>query len=133
MSEDKVSFELATPERLLLSTVADMVVVPGREGDFGVLPGHAPLLSTVRPGVIDVYEGEQNTERIFVADGFADVVRSRCTVLAGEAVKVSEIDRGAAEKRLKEAEQALAHAEEGERESAEAAVSVAQALLAAAS
>src|ERR671912_220924 len=54
---DKVEFELVSPERLLVSQPVDMVVVPGGEGDFGVLPGHAPLISTVRAGVIEIYEG----------------------------------------------------------------------------
>ena len=56
MAEDKVAFELVSPERLLLSRAVEMVVVPGAEGDFGVLPGHAPFISQVRPGVIEVHE-----------------------------------------------------------------------------
>ena len=64
---DKVQFELVSPERLLISEPVDMVVVPGSEGDFGVLPGHAPFISTVRPGVIEVYEGSTVTERPFLA------------------------------------------------------------------
>ena len=71
--DGKLAFELASPEALLVSTRADMVVVPGAEGDFGVLPGHAPFISEVRPGVIDVYQGDVIDERIFVAGGFAEV------------------------------------------------------------
>src|SRR4029077_20123132 len=55
---DGVEFELVTPERLLLSEMVEMVVVPGTEGNFGVLPGHAPLISSIRPGTIDIYEGQ---------------------------------------------------------------------------
>ena len=127
----KVTFELATPDRLWLSVEADMVVVPGREGDFGVLPGHAPLISSIRPGVIDVHQGDQISDRIFVADGFADVANSRCTVLAGEAMHLSDVDRSAAEKRLKDAEQALAQAADDAKAHAESAVAVAEALVAA--
>ena len=127
----KVAFELATPDRLWLSVEADMVVVPGREGDFGVLPGHAPLISNIRSGVIDVHQGDQISNRIFVADGFADVVNSRCTVLAGEAMHLSDIDRAAAEKRLKEAEQTLSQAGDDAKARAETAVAVAEALVAA--
>jgi F-type H+-transporting ATPase subunit epsilon len=90
---DKVQFELVSPERLLLAQAVDMVVVPGSEGDFGVLPGHAPLISTVRPGVIDVYEDNTITERVFVAGGFAEVTAQRCTVLAEEAVRLQDLDR----------------------------------------
>jgi ATP synthase F1 epsilon subunit len=81
----KVSFRLVMPERELLATEADMVVVPGSEGDFGVLPGHAPLISTVRPGVIEVYQGGKVEQRFMVVGGFAEVTPQRCTVLADEA------------------------------------------------
>jgi F-type H+-transporting ATPase subunit epsilon len=94
---DKVQFELVSPEKLLLSEAVDMVVVPGSEGNFGVLAGHSLLISTVRPGVIDVYEGNQISERIFVSGGFAEVTAERCTVLADEAVPLSSLDAAAIE------------------------------------
>src|SRR5258708_39943033 len=83
---DKVQCELVSPEKLLLSEAVAMVVVPGSEGNFGVLPGHSLLISTVRPGIIDVYSDEptQISERIFVSGGFAEVTPERCTVLADE-------------------------------------------------
>ena len=56
MADNKVAFELVSPERLVVSMPVDMVVVPGGEGDFGVLPGHAPLIASVRPGVIEIYD-----------------------------------------------------------------------------
>jgi F-type H+-transporting ATPase subunit epsilon len=98
---DHVDFELVSPERLLFSRGVDMVVVPGAEGDFGVLPRHSPLISAIRPGVIKVYEQGQVTETIFVADGFAEVTPSRCTVLAEEAMPVGDIDRAEVEHQLK--------------------------------
>src|SRR6204780_5685352 len=102
---DKVKFELVSPEKLLLSEDVAMVVVPGDEGNFGVLPGHALLISTVRPGVIDVYAQDQRavTQRIFVSGGFAEVTPERCTVLADEAMPVSSPDRGASELEAKAA------------------------------
>ena len=114
MSEvsNTVEFELVSPQRLLMSEPVEMVVVPGAEGDFGVLPGHSLLIATVRPGVIDIHEGGQVKESIFVAGGFAEVSPERCTVLAEEAVPVADIDRGEAEKRLEDAKTALAKAEE---------------------
>lgn len=90
---ERVQFELVTPERLLLSEPVEMVVVPGTEGNFGVLPGHAPLISSIRPGTIDVYEGQTVTRRIFVVSGIAEVTPERCTVLADEAVPPEELDR----------------------------------------
>jgi len=96
---DKVKFELVSPEKLLLSEEVAMVVVPGTEGNFGVLPGHALLISAVRPGIIDVYGSDQRavTQRLFVSGGFAEVSPERCTVLADEAMPVKDIDRAAVE------------------------------------
>src|SRR3981189_18632 len=88
-----VQFELVSPERLILSTEVEMVVVPGTEGNFGVLPGHAPLISTIRPGTIDIYQGGAVTERIFVVSGIAEVTPQRCTVLADEAMAPDSLDR----------------------------------------
>ncbi len=103
MADNAVQFELVSPEKLLLSEDVEMVVVPGAEGDFGVLPGHSPMISTVRPGVIHVFEGGSVTSRIFVAGGFAEVTAERCTVLAEEAVPLDEIDRAGVEKDLRDA------------------------------
>ncbi len=108
---DKVQFELVSPERLLISREVGMVVVPGAEGDFGVLPEHAPLISTVRPGVIDVYDdGNTVSDRIFVSGGFAEVTGERCTVLADEALPVKEIDRAHVQKDLDDLHRQLAEA-----------------------
>jgi F-type H+-transporting ATPase subunit epsilon len=99
-----VQFELVTPERLLVSEEADMVVVPGTEGNFGVLPGHAPLISTIRPGTVDLYTGGTLTDRIFVVGGIAEVTPDRCTVLADEAMLLDSLDRGALDAELTEIE-----------------------------
>jgi len=96
-----LQFELVSPEKLLLSEPVEMVVVPGGEGNFGVLPGHALLISTVRPGVIDVYENNRVSERIFVSGGFAEVTPERCTVLADEAMPISSLDRHAIDQEAK--------------------------------
>lgn len=128
---EKVQFELVSPERLLLSQAVDMVVVPGAEGDFGVLPGHAPLISTVRPGVIDVYEGNTVTDRIFVAGGFAEVTAERCTVLAEEAERLKDLNRAAVELQLKTLREELAVArDDAERSALAARIEVAEAKLA---
>ena len=87
----KFELELVSPERLLLSEPVDMAVIPGSEGDFGVLAGHSLLISTLRPGIIEVFQGETVTHRLFVGGGFAEVTDTRCTVLADQAVPVSEI------------------------------------------
>ena len=96
-----VQFELVSPERLIVSAEVDMVVVPGTEGNFGVLPGHSPLISTIRPGTIDIYQGGAVSERIFVVGGIAEVTPERCTVLADEAVSLDTLDRGSIESDLR--------------------------------
>jgi F-type H+-transporting ATPase subunit epsilon len=130
---DKVEFELVAPERLIMSQAVDMVVVPGAEGDFGVLPGHSLLLSTVRPGVIAVHNEGAVRERIFVGGGFAEVTPERCTVLADEAIPLQDIDRVEVESRLKDLRQDLADAKtDQERALLARRVQVAEAMLAAA-
>ena len=130
--DGKLAFELASPEALLVSRRADMVVVPGAEGDFGVLPGHAPFISEVRPGVIDVYKGDTIDERIFVAGGFAEVNTRGCTVLSGEAYPLEELDKGVVEERRRDAEEQLANADDAdERAAAEAEIALCDAMLAA--
>ena len=129
-----VEFELVSPERLLLSEQVAMVVVPGEEGNFGVLPGHAPLISTVRPGVIDVYASRAEvSSRIFIAGGFAEVTPERCTVLAEEAVPVGEIDPSATAQLVADLTEDVADAKsDTERRAAETALAVAKAKHAAA-
>ena len=102
MAEERgqIKLEIVTPAKLLFSDSADMVVVPGGEGDFGVLAGHAPMLSQVRAGTIDIYDGDKISTQIFVEGGIAEVTAERCTVLAEEAVMVADIDKSAAEERL---------------------------------
>lgn len=126
----RIAFELVSPERLLVSRDVDMVVVPGEEGDFGALPGHAPFMSSVRPGTVEVYEGEEASERLFVAGGFAEVTADRCTVLAEEAFPLADVARTDAQARLADAERALGEArDDAERAAAETARAVAAALL----
>ncbi len=127
---DKVEFELVSPEKLLTSQPVDMVVVPGSEGDFGVLAGHSPMISTVRPGVIDVYEGDRIVDRVFVAGGFAEVTETRCTVLAEEAVPVAEIDRAKVEQSIRDLGEDLEDAKsDDEKARVEAKLAVARAML----
>ncbi len=128
---DRVEFELVSPERLAFSEPVEMVVVPGGEGDFGVLPGHAPMISTVRPGVISIYEGGAVRQRIFVAGGFAEVTPERCTVLADSARPLDEIDRAALERRIASlGEQVTDAVSDQERARRQAELDTARAMLA---
>jgi F-type H+-transporting ATPase subunit epsilon len=99
-----VNLEIVSPERLLLSRPVDMVVIPASEGDMGVLEGHTPMIVMLRGGIIALYEGEQVTDQMYVAGGFAEVTPERCTVLANEVLAPSEVSREEGERRLAEAE-----------------------------
>ena len=127
-----VEFELVSPSRLLKSEPVEMVIVPGAEGDIGVLPNHSPLICTVRPGVIKMYEGGKVSEEIFVAGGFCEVSTERCTVLSEEAMMIADIDASEAQARLTEAEKAVAAADEGDKDKAKGGRRVAEAMVAAA-
>ncbi|HXY90199.1 MAG TPA: F0F1 ATP synthase subunit epsilon [Xanthobacteraceae bacterium] len=105
-------FELASPARLVFSGSVDQVDVPGAEGDFGVLAGHAPLIATLRPGILTIREGG-GAKRLYVRDGFAEVNAAGLTVLAEFAVPVEELDSGELQKEIEAAEARLAEAKEG--------------------
>ncbi|MSO85515.1 MAG: ATP synthase F1 subunit epsilon [Rhodospirillales bacterium] len=126
-----IVFDLVTPERLLKSEPVEMVVVPGTEGDMGVLPGHSLLIGMVRPGEIVIFENGKPSERIFVAGGFVDIAPERCTVLTEEAIPLTEIPRPEAEARLARAREALSDAAtDTAKAEAERRVHVAETLLA---
>jgi len=129
---DKVEFELVSPSKLVVSKPVEMVVVPGGDGDLGVLPGHAPMIATVRPGTIAIFAGGQVSERIFVAGGFVEITPDRVAVLAELAEPVSGIDRAASEQSVKDAREDMAMARgEFDKARAEEALAVAEARLSA--
>ena len=99
---ETTAFEIISPGRIILSGRAEMIVAPGVEGDFGVLPGHAPLISGLRPGVVTIYENAVPTQRIFVVGGVAEAMPDGCTVLAEEAVLVEDIDAESVRQRMTE-------------------------------
>lgn len=110
--KETFNFEIVSPERKLLSGPARMVVIPGEEGDIGVLPRHSSLISSIRPGVIEIFgvEGEA-PRRIFVAGGFADITPESCTVLAEEAVNVADLSQADLERTAANLQEDLGMAE----------------------
>jgi F-type H+-transporting ATPase subunit epsilon len=122
-------FELITPERMVMSDDAARVVVPGMEGEFTVLPSHAPVISALRPGIIDVALADQRVFRMFVKGGFAEVDAGSLTVLAQNALDVETLNQQtlASELQLAESELADAHDDAG-RLAASAAMETLKAL-----
>lgn len=103
---DKLTFSLVSPAREVFSGEVDHVIAPGTEGDFGVLPHHAPFMSTLKNGVVRVLEGETVAMRVFVRGGFADVTPEGLTILAEEAVNLADIDAGSVADQLQTAREA---------------------------
>ena len=128
---ETILFEIVTPAKLMLSQEVHLVVVPGEGGNIGILPRHAPLLSSLRPGTIDIHDQKMKVvDKIFVEQGFVDVTPERCTVLAEVAIPVREITRDFAEDRLKRATDKLMVADTfGERSGAEQELREAEAMI----
>lgn len=116
-----LDFQLITPEAPLHAGAPEMVVVPGAEGEFGVLRDHAPVLSALRPGVVQVHSAfDAEPECYFVSGGFAEAGATHCLILADSAVAVADIDAAAAAQAVTDAETALRDAEAGADETAQA-------------
>ena len=128
--QEQIAFELVSPEKLLLSEGADMVVIPGADGDIGAMYRHAPLITSLKPGVVGLYDGRTVRDRYFVAGGFAEITNERCTVLAEHPTKLSEIKQSDAEQELKDAREDVQDAKsEDERVAAERRADIADAKL----
>ncbi len=112
LTDKTFQFELVSPERILASEEASMVIVPGGEGEIGVLADHAPLLSSLRPGVVTVTSPSGEVRRIFVSGGFVDITGDLCSVLAEEAVNVNDLDRAKLDEKLKDLEDDLGFAKD---------------------
>jgi F-type H+-transporting ATPase subunit epsilon len=116
-------FELVSPERLLMSGDAEQVVVPGAEGDFAVLPGHAPMLSTIRPGVLTVTMADGKSSRIFVRGGFAEADAVSLTVLAQQATDLAAVAKDWVSQEIEASEKRLSQAgDDDERFNAQSAL-----------
>jgi F-type H+-transporting ATPase subunit epsilon len=98
-----ILLEIISPEKILVSRAVDMVVIPGTEGDLGILPGHAKLITGLRGGLVDIYEGKTVTDRFFVTGGFAEVTEERCSVLADSITRQADLDSHAAAELLQKA------------------------------
>ena len=107
-------FELVSPERLLVSEQVESVVIPGAEGEMTVMAKHAPVMTTIKPGVVTVKTASGAQERYVVFGGFADILPSGCTLLAESAVHVNDIDRADLARRIQEAKEDAADAKDDE-------------------
>lgn len=125
-------FDVVSPEQLVLSSQVEMVILPGSEGDMGILPGHARLITPLRPGIIVVYTNNTVQQRIFITGGFGEVTETRCIALVEESVPLEKIDRAEAERNIQNArDDLIAAKDEAERKAAERRIAIEEAKLAA--
>lgn len=126
-------FELVSPEKMLVSKPAVLATMPGTEGVFGVLPEHAPLITTIAPGIVEVCEQSEGTitDRYFVAGGFCEVTPTSCTVLAEEAVLVADLDRPSLESEQRELAEKIAASNDNDREALQKKMAIIDAKIAA--
>ena len=100
-----ISFDLVSPENLIFNDEVGMIIVPGKDGDFGVLPGHSKVMSSLRPGRVMVYGEDKNLlKAFFVSGGFAEVNSEKCIVLAESVDEINELEKAAIEKEIQELE-----------------------------
>lgn len=104
---DEMHFELVIPDRLLFVATVEGISFPGVEGDFGILPGHAPIISALRSGIIELEGDLDIPKRIFIDTGFVEVVSDKVVVLAEEAIPIEELDQENLNKRLLETKKEL--------------------------
>ena len=101
----KISFDLVSPENLIFSEEVGMIIIPGKDGDIGVLPGHSKLLSSLRPGRVMIYGEEKNLlKSFFVSGGFTEINPEKCIVLAESIDEMSQLDKSLIEKEIQELE-----------------------------
>ncbi len=101
----KISFDLVSPESLIFNDEVGMIIVPGKDGDFGVLPGHSKVMSSLRPGRVMVYGEDKNLlKSFFVSGGFAEVNPEKCIVLAESVDEINTLEKSAIEKAIQELE-----------------------------
>ena len=100
-----ISFDLVSPENLIFNDEVGMIIVPGKDGDFGVLPGHSKVMSSLRPGRVMVYGEDKNLlKAFFVSGGFAEVNPEKCIVLAESVDEINRLEKSAVEKELQDLE-----------------------------
>ena len=102
----KLKFEIVTAERVVYSEEVDAVIAPGSQGELGILPSHAPLLTTLKPGMLTVRHGGEE-QAMFVNGGFLEVMQDKVVVLADVAERAEEIDVAKAEEAKRQAEESL--------------------------
>ena len=112
---NKINFDFVTPEASIVSSEVDMVLIPGIDGDAGILPDHAPFMTTLRQGIVEVTFEQGNVKKYLVEGGFADITQDKMTILAETSLNLSDTDSKVLKSELDIINEKLASAEEDEK------------------
>ena len=110
MTEEKLNLEVVSPEKLIMSKSVDMVTVSGTEGDFGVLPGHTALVSSIRPGLLKI-EADKDVEIFFISGGFIEVIEDKVSILATDVIPPNDINVAECEDKIKKCNEKIVASE----------------------
>ena len=112
----KINFDFVSPEESIVSSEVDMVLIPAIEGDAGILPNHAPYMTILRQGIVEVTFEKDNIKQYFVEGGFADVTPQKITILAESSINLTDIDDTALKEKLKQIDENILNANESDKE-----------------
>ena len=114
--DTKINFDFVSPEELIVSSEVDMVLIPAKEGDAGILPNHAPYMTVLRQGIVEVTFDKDNIKSYLVEGGFADVTPDKITVLAESSLNLTDINKSALQVELDSIEEKITNASDLDRE-----------------
>ena len=114
--DTKINFDFVSPEESIVSSEVDMVLIPAIEGDAGILPNHAPYMTILRQGIVEVTFEKDNIKQYFVEGGFADVTPQKITILAESSINLTDIDDKALIEKLKQIDENILNANESDKE-----------------
>mgnify|MGYP003319739138 FL=1 len=114
--DTKINFDFVSPEESIISSEVDMVLIPAIEGDAGILPNHAPYMTILRQGIVEVTFGKDNIKQYLVEGGFADITPQKITILAENSINLTDIDDSALKEKLQQIDENISNASESNKE-----------------
>ena len=114
--DTKINFDFVSPEESIISSEVDMVLIPAIEGDAGILPNHAPYMTILRQGIVEVTFGKDNIKQYLVEGGFADITPQKITILAENSINLTDIDDSVLKGKLQQIDENISNASESDKE-----------------
>jgi|TARA_B100001093_G_scaffold147339_1_gene140076 F-type H+-transporting ATPase subunit epsilon len=114
--DTKINFDFVSPEESIISSEVDMVLIPAIEGDAGILPNHAPYMTILRQGIVEVTFGKDNIKQYLVEGGFADITPQKITILAENSINLTDIDDSVLKEKLQQIDENISNASESDKE-----------------